>query len=172
MHLILIGYMAAGKTTLGRKLAQYLNRPFIDLDQWIEAQAGLSISQIFDQYGEELFRNLERKAIQNLNQLPTAHVVATGGGLPCQGDNINKLKDSGMVIYLRPSFEVLLARLQAMRSQRPLLKDVSAETLPDFIEKMLHQREPYYRQAHHTLELDTLELLPMIKQLEKLQLLP
>lgn len=150
-HLILIGFMAAGKTTLGQQAAKALQWPFLDLDQWIEQQARRSITEIFAAEGELAFRAREKEAILHLDDLTKPHVVATGGGLPCQGDHMQQLLQRGKVVYLKPAREVLLSRLLAMREHRPMLSQVSAEDLPAHIDELLSQREDFYGQAHVTL---------------------
>lgn len=151
MHIFLIGFMGAGKSTLGRAAAQALSWPFLDLDDLIEAQQKCSIRQIFAEEGEPYFRRLEREALAFVIGLEEPHIVATGGGTPCQGDNMQRLKRGGLTLYLRPSPEVITQRLRQMRAERPKLREIPDHQLGEFILRLLEEREPYYRQAHHIL---------------------
>jgi len=157
MHVFLIGFMAAGKTTLGRAAAQALGWPFIDVDEWIETQQGRTVRDIFAREGEAYFRELERQALTFLAGLTQSpHIVATGGGLPCQGDNMQRLLHMGTVIYLKPTPEELISRLAQMRAERPMLDQLADEELPRHVQQLWAQREPYYAQAHYTLTGDQL----------------
>lgn len=144
--------MGAGKTTLGRSAAQQLGWPFLDLDELIENQQSRSIRDIFETDGEAYFRKLERDAIGFVAGLTDPHVVATGGGTPCQGDNMERLRLGGLTIYLKPDTEILIERLREMRAERPKLREIPDEQIPQVIHHLLSTREPYYRRAHHVLE--------------------
>lgn len=151
-HLILVGFMASGKSTLGKASAELLGWPFIDLDHWIEQQVGMTIPEIFTKQGEVIFRQWEREALLHVQVLPTPHVVATGGGLPCQGYNMDYLLTLGKVIFLNLDRGVLLERLHEMRADRPMLSKVPATELDAHIEQLMTHRLPFYQRAHHTLE--------------------
>lgn len=152
MHLILLGFMGAGKSTLGQAAAYELGWPFLDLDELIEAQQKRSIRAIFEEKGETYFRKLEASAIAFMAGLETPHLIATGGGTPCHGDNMQRLNEAGTTIYLKPNTETLIARLESMRAERPMLSEIPADKLSGFIHALLAQREPYYRKAHHILD--------------------
>ena len=148
-RLFLIGYMCAGKTTIGTALAQQLGYRFIDLDQYIEQLEGKSVSAIFADKGEAYFRQLEKKALLDMF-LQEGVVVATGGGTPCQGNNMALMNQHGITVFLNPSLDELANRLAIGKQTRPLLKDKTDAEMHLFIEKMMQQRLPYYRQAHYT----------------------
>lgn len=148
-RIFLVGYMCAGKTTIGTELAQKLGYQFIDLDQYIEQQEGTTISALFAQKGEAYFRQLERKALADMF-LQDKVVIATGGGTPCQADNMAQMNQNGTTVFLNPTINELVARLEIGKHTRPLLKDKTNEEMRHFIEEMMAQRLPYYTGAQHT----------------------
>jgi shikimate kinase len=118
--IFLIGMMGCGKSRLGSLLAQQFELPFMDIDAAIELKEGCSISQLFAERGELYFRRLEQ---QMLDELPgRAQIIACGGGLPCFEDNLLRMKQKGLVVYLEVPPKVLFARIQN-EPNRPLLKD-------------------------------------------------
>ena len=148
--IFLIGFMGSGKSHWGRKLADILNVPFVDLDADIVSYAGMSISDIFAEQGETGFRELERERLHALMSGQFC-VVATGGGTPCFFDNMDQMNASACTIFLDVPVEVLAKRLSGEMQKRPLLANLTPEQLPEFIGRMLEKRIPYYRQAQHTL---------------------
>ena len=148
--IFLIGFMGSGKSTLGKNLAETLNYDFIDSDLWIEKEQGISIDSIFSSKGEAFFRELELKFIENLNPFnPT--IIATGGGLPCFNGNIEKLKEIGMVIYLKVSPEIIFERIK-FDDKRPLLNKQDDHEKIDFIQNKLKERNVFYKKAHFTID--------------------
>jgi len=145
-RIFLIGFMGCGKSTVGRNLARALNWKFIDLDQFIQEQEGLSITEIFSRQGEEVFRMLEKNALEKVSILENV-VIATGGGAPCHHNNLEQMKETGLTIYLKLEPEGLLERLLPARKSRPLIANKSDDELLLFIRKKLAEREPFYNQA-------------------------
>ena len=145
--IILIGYMGSGKTHLGRSLAESLNIRFINSDSEIEQQTGMTIGQIFELYGEDYFRNLEKEFLRTF-QSQDSFVLATGGGTPCYNDQINVLKALGTTVYLKCSNETLFSRLKNERDHRPLIAGLSDDELQDAINYRMSQREKIYELAH------------------------
>ena len=136
--IFLIGMMGSGKSTIGRLLAQHFDLPFLDIDAAIEQRTNSAISQIFEDNGELYFRRLEQ---QMLDELPgVLQIVACGGGLPCFEDNLLRLKQKGLVVYLEVPPSVLYARIQN-EIDRPLLQDRTA------FERLFLARESFYRAA-------------------------
>jgi len=119
-HLVLVGLMGAGKTTVGRECAQRLARPFVDLDELIMTNAAMTIEELWRERGEERFRELERKVVVDVCNSPVPLVVACGGGTVVDVDNRRRLRDSGVVVWLRAPTAVLAARVGNDES-RPLL---------------------------------------------------
>lgn len=145
-RVILIGFMGAGKTTLGKRLATKLDIPFIDSDAHIEAHYGKSIGALFAEYGESHFREMERDFIISLDNQPD-FVLATGGGMPCFGNNMNLLNELGITCYLERSAKELVHRLLYAKQKRPLIEGLSESDLLTFVEDKLAIREEYYKKA-------------------------
>ena len=145
--IILVGMMGAGKTSVGKRLAAKLGLPFIDADAEIEAGAQLTISEIFERFGEAYFREGERKVIARLlNGGPL--VLATGGGAFMNAATRDNIAKQGVSIWLKPSFDVLLARVRK-KSNRPLLKTADPEQT---LRRLLEERSPTYALADFTVE--------------------
>ena len=143
----LIGFMGSGKTTWGKKLANALELPFVDLDHEIVDSIGMSIPEYFAQHGEEKFREIEREVLQK--QHGKASIISTGGGTPCYFDNMEWLLNNGTVLYLKHSPKSLWNRLsQSDVNKRPALKGFTGEELLQFIESKLEERNPFYDKAH------------------------
>ena len=121
----LIGFMGAGKSTIGKKLAEKLNYDFLDSDLAIENQQGMTVNSIFSGKGESFFRELESLFIEGLKEKKNM-IIATGGGLPCFNNNMDKMKEIGLVIYLKASPQIIFNRILNNES-RPLLKNLSFE---------------------------------------------
>lgn len=155
-RIILIGYMGAGKTTLGQALAQKLNLQFIDLDLYIEERFRKTIRQIFDEKGEEGFRLIEQRMLHEVAEFEDV-VISTGGGTPCFFDNIDYMNQQGTTVFLDVPVERLFIRLSIARNKRPLIKDKNDEELRTFIVEQLQKRMPYYSRATHTFVADRLE---------------
>lgn len=122
MRVFLVGFMGAGKTTVGRLLAEQLRLPFFDIDEEVEAAAGCSIAEIFEARGEAGFREDEQEALKAVLEHP-AGVISTGGGLPCQDENWNLLETRGTTVWLDAPFSVLCRRVASDPQSRPLFED-------------------------------------------------
>ena len=153
MHVYLIGMPGAGKSTVGKVLAQKLGRTFIDLDAAIEKMAGFSIPEIFATQGEYYFRELDRESLKTVSFSPEKLVVATGGGTPCFFDNLTFMQANGLVLYLKVSPEMLVKRLQdSPLNSRPLLKEKNELQLLSYLNQTLTTRAPFYEKAGIILE--------------------
>ncbi len=148
-RLFLLGFMAAGKTTLGKALARDLGLQFIDLDHYIENRYHCTVSQLFAERGEEAFRQIERNLLHEVAEFEDI-VISTGGGTPCFFDNMEYMNSMGTTVFLDASVDVIHTRLTIARVQRPLVKGKTAEELRQYITDMLTHRLPYYSQAAHT----------------------
>lgn len=144
--IFLIGYMASGKSTLGRSLAERMNCEFIDLDDRVLERCGLTIQEIFTLHGEDYFRELEQQVLFSLAGTENL-VVATGGGTPCHPVNLGWMKKHGITVYLKWEAEELYRRLLLDNEERPLLSGIPDRERLDFVRKHLQAREVFYQQA-------------------------
>ena len=156
VRIILIGYMGAGKTTVGKALAAELGVPFYDLDWFITTRYRKSVPEIFAESGEEGFRELERRMLHEVAEFEDI-VLSCGGGTPCFFDNIDYLNQQGDVVYLKATPEVLYRHLLMAKVERPLLKGKSPDELIDYITHHLQEREPFYSRARYSLDVDLLD---------------
>ena len=167
-RIFLVGYMGAGKTTMGKALAQVMGLEFIDLDHFIEARYQKTIKDIFAEVGEDGFRQLERRALQEVSEYENV-ILSLGGGTPCFFDNMNVVNAAGTSVYLKPTEEVLLMRLIKGKHKRPLLAEKTDDEILQFIREQLAWREPYYLKANITFEASHLEnKADIVKNAEKL----
>ena len=155
-RIFLIGYMGAGKTTLGRPLSRAMNLEFIDLDNFIEARYHKTVKDIFAEVGEEGFRKIEHRSLEEVADYENV-VIALGGGTPCFMGNMDIVNRAGISVYLKPTEEVLLRRLIQGKNKRPLLANKSDEEILNFIREQLAWREPYYLRANIVFESSHLE---------------
>jgi shikimate kinase len=149
--LFLLGMMGAGKTTVGQLLARSRGAVFIDLDQRIELLFGAAVAQLWERHGEQFFRQREREALRSLCDEPgfaqASVVVATGGGIVCDPDNLRTMSSAGRRVYLEVDVATLCERLctPAQRNARPLLGPKA--NLAARVAELLAAREPSYRQS-------------------------
>ena len=158
--------MGAGKTTIGRDLANSMNFKFIDLDEYIEKKENSTVFDIFNKKGEKHFRQLEHYSLKELILLNNI-VIATGGGTPCFFDNHNFMKSIGNTIYLKVSPEELYKRLQKTNN-RPLLFN-NKLNLNQFIQDNLMSRVSCYSESNFTLDSDNIlaeELSDLIRKIK------
>lgn len=131
--------MGVGKSTIGKRLSQYLDIPFVDADKEIEKAAGMDIQDIFDQFGEEAFRSGEKKVIKRL-MTEGQKILATGGGAFMNEDIRSDIAESGVSVWLSADLEILMKRVQR-RANRPLLKTEDPEAT---MQALLDERNPVY----------------------------
>ncbi|HWI54805.1 MAG TPA: shikimate kinase [Desulfobacteria bacterium] len=142
MNLVLTGFMGTGKTTVGRKLAGRLGMGFVDTDQDIEQVTEMTISEIFDKHGETRFRSEETAAAKRVGQ-KDKQVIATGGGIVLKQENMDILKENGIIICLSATPDAIYQRLKNSKN-RPLLQ---TENPREKIMELLDERRPYYAKA-------------------------
>ncbi|MDE0314274.1 MAG: shikimate kinase [Candidatus Poribacteria bacterium] len=146
-NIVLVGFMGTGKTSISKRLSSQLRMRYVDTDSVIEKDSQRCISDIFEQDGETVFRQLESEAVNKVSKLDN-HVISTGGGVVLREANIAKLKENGIVFCLIATPEEIYRRV-GHQTHRPLLQT------PDPLEtirSMLTERAPFYAQADHTVE--------------------
>ncbi len=156
IRIILVGYMGAGKTTVGRQLAKALNVSFYDLDWYVEERYHKRIPQIFAEMGEEGFRELEQRMLHEVAEFENV-VVSCGGGTPCFFDNMDYMNQQAETVYLKARPDVLAKHLKMGRTVRPLIQGKSHDELEDYIKEMLLTREPYYKKAKHIVDVSLMD---------------
>ncbi len=157
-RIYLVGYRCTGKTTVGRRLAERLQWAFCEMDRMIEDLAGKSISALFTEEGEELFRDLEESVLTHCSTVPEA-VVSTGGGVVTRESNRETLKETGRVVWLRASVETIQDRMEeaaetgvGKEGKRPSLSGASPV---EEVEEILEERRPLYESvADHQIQTD------------------
>ncbi len=153
--IFLIGFMGSGKTHWGKIWANNNGLQFFDLDVIIEDAAGMSITKIFEKHGQERFRKMETEQLKCFAN-KKKFLLACGGGTPCFDHNMEWMKARGKVIYLKASASLIVKNVMDEMEQRPVIKDVNPSELIFFVEKKLKEREPFYSQAHYTLNVERL----------------
>jgi shikimate kinase len=143
-HLVLVGMMGSGKSSVGKRCAERLARPLVDTDEIVESLAGASVSEVFARDGEAAFRALERQAVADACAAPVPVVIAAGGGAVLDAENRKHLRATGTVVWLQASPAKLAARVGDART-RPLLRDDAANSL----ERLDTLRRPAYEAAAH-----------------------
>ncbi len=161
-RIILIGYMGAGKTTVGKALSKELGIIFYDLDWYIESRMRKTVSQIFAERGEEGFRKIEYNLLHEVAEFENV-IISCGGGTPCFFDNMDYLNQQGQVVYLKADPEVLYKHLMMAKVERPLIKGKSHDELLAFIREQLEKREPFYSKARYTLDVSLMDNYEKIK---------
>ena len=150
-NIYLVGFMGTGKTVVGKELAKRLNRTFFDLDELIESREGRRISEIFSKKGEAYFRQVEKTIVKEVAG-KNGCVVACGGGVVLDAENMRALSGSGMVICLTASAQAIFERTQHT-ADRPLLNVIDQKKQ---IAELLEKRAPFYAQAQYTIDTTTL----------------
>ena len=161
-RIIILGYMGAGKTTVGKALSKEINIPFYDLDWYIESRMRKTVKQIFDEKGEEGFRKIEHTMLHEVAEFENV-IISCGGGTPCFFNNMDYMNQQGETIYLKATPEVLYGHLKMGKTVRPLLLNKTPEEVKVFIKEQLKVREPYYAKAKYTLDVNLMDNYEKIK---------
>lgn len=161
-NIVLIGFMASGKTSVGKLLAERLGYNFSDTDSLIEKKAGAPISLIFETKGEEFFRDLESSILKDILSDTKGRVISTGGGLPMGPKNRDALKRIGRIVYLKGSKETLVQRL-SKDTTRPLLK---GGNLSERVDQLLKERSHIYEElAHQIIIIDDKSISEIVEEI-------
>ena len=161
-RIIIVGYMGAGKTTVGKALAKETGLQFYDLDWYIVGRMRKTVPQIFAERGEDGFRLVERNLLHEAAEFEDV-VLSCGGGTPCFFDNIDYMNSQGDTVYLKADPDVLYAHLRMGKVRRPLLENKTPDEMKAFIREQLARREEYYLKAKHVLDVNLLDNYEKIK---------
>lgn len=156
MKVFLIGFMASGKTTVGKELSRALGFMFVDLDEYIETKHGRTVEQIFEVNGESHFRMIEQEALKEVAAFDGDFVISSGGGTSCFYGSIDYMNSVGMTVYLRMEVASLVARLLNSKNGRPLLLGKDKEDLSNYIIRVLDERKKFYEKAKVIVDADGL----------------
>ncbi len=163
MIVFLVGFMGSGKSFYAKGLANHLHVPMVDLDNYLEKKQGITISGIFEKFGEQSFRDMESLALKEvysemLNKMPQnkdqnriVGIVSCGGGTPCFNENMEWMNHHGMTVWINPPEAVISERLKKEAATRPLLANLDEAALTDFIRERMADRIPFYAMASTTI---------------------
>ncbi len=166
MRLYLIGLPGSGKSVLAKKLSGVLKVPVFDLDDFIEVQEGVKISEIFSTKGQEYFRTLEAEALRKKSE-SREFVMATGGGTPCFYSNMDFINQTGISIFLdTPVTEIVKRMDESQRKLRPLLENEPDEKMEQALDKFRQSRLSFYRQANFTINLTNIEVNDVLELID------
>lgn len=164
MRYFIIGFKNSGKTTFGRSLALKLKLDFLDLDEYIERREKSTIPELYSRQGEEAFRRLEWKALKEV--IENNHIViSTGGGAPCNCDNMSLMEKYGHVIYLKVSNETLIGRLKHAVKDRPIVLGKTEEELRQYVADLRKRCEHHYIRAEYIVDGENPDLDAIVKML-------
>lgn len=161
--IFLVGMPGSGKSTLGKQLAEKLNRNFFDLDAEIERMAGWVIPDIFEQVGEDYFRELENSVLLMLIRLNEPAVIATGGGAPCFYDNMDQMNAAGATIFIDTPMDTIVERVKKEKSTRPLVNQMEDDSLTQDMESLYKKRLPHYEKASFTTNSNLQEVVQFLE---------
>jgi shikimate kinase len=169
MKIVLLGYMASGKSSIGKKLSKRLTMNFIDLDDYIIGKEKLSIAEIFKQKGEIYFRNIENKYLKEILSKNDDFILALGGGTPCYANNMELIKDRATTsVYLQGGVATMVKRLIEKKAKRPIIASLDEDKIPEFVAKHLFERRFFYEQAKMTIKIDDKTKTEIAKELAEL----
>ena len=170
MKIVLVGYMASGKSTIGSLLAKKKEVSFIDLDHYLEEKEEMTISEIFDKKGEIYFRKQEHFYLKEILNKKESMVLSLGGGTPCYAGNMDIISSfkNTVSVYLKASIPTIVERLLKEKNKRPLVSRLIEDELPEFVAKHLFERSYFYHQSKYKFSIDDKKLSVIIDQLNKL----
>jgi XRE family aerobic/anaerobic benzoate catabolism transcriptional regulator len=163
-RIALVGLRGAGKTSLGKMLAEHLKVPFIELDKVIEQTAGMPLSEVFSLYGQSAYRRYERRSLESITQAHASFVLSTGGSISTEPATFDELLSSCYTIWLKASPAEHMARVVAQGDRRPM--GDNREAMQD-LERILVGREPMYRKADATVNTSGLDIGQSLTELLK-----
>ena len=165
-RIFLVGFMASGKSRIGKLLANKLQYTFLDADDYIEKKAKQTIPQIFESRGEAYFRELEKECLEELTKKEKT-VIATGGGMACHFNNMERMNETGTSVFLQVPPYIIVSRLLQAKNTRPLVAEFEEDkdALLEFVEAKLEERLPFYQKAHISVDCKSLTPTKVVKEL-------
>ena len=163
MRAFLIGFMASGKSSVGKKLAKKVDLPFVDLDDYIEEKYNATIRLLIYEKGMDVFREIEKNSLDELIHKYEDVLISTGGGTPCYFDNMSLMNSKGKTIYLEVDIPTLVDRLMYSKKDRPLIWGKTREDLTVYAKDLLSKRQPDYEKAQLTVKGKNLKLESLIE---------
>lgn len=155
MKIVLLGYMASGKSNIGKKISKQLKMNFIDLDDYIISKEKATIAEIFKEKGEIYFRNIESKYLKEILSKDDDFILSLGGGTPCYANNMNLINEKATTsIYLQGNVPTMVKRLIKKKAKRPIIASLADDKIPEFVAKHLFERRFFYEQAKITIKID------------------
>lgn len=165
--------MGSGKTLVSKELSILNNFKIFDLDTEISKQNNSSIAEIFKKKGEIFFRKTEKEVLEKILSSEKNIILSLGGGTPCYYNNINRINEKTISVFLKTNVKTLAQRLSSEKDKRPLIQNISNEDLPEFIAKHLFERNPFYNQAKITINTDNLSAREIAEEiLTQIKLIP
>lgn len=166
MRVFLVGFMASGKSSVGKKLAKKIGLPFADLDNYIEEKYNSTIRSLIANKGMDSFREIEKESLEVLITKNENIVISAGGGTPYYFDNMKLMNDSGTTVYLEVDIPTLVDRLMYAKQDRPLIWGKSREDLTVYADDLFSKREKYYLEAKYKVSGKDFNMQALIKLLE------
>jgi len=166
-RIYLVGFMGAGKTTVGKQLAEKFGYTSLDLDDAFEEKYKINIKTFFHKYDENLFRNLEVNLLASTFEMENV-IISTGGGTPAFFNSIDKMNEHGLTIYLKMTVAGLVERLQKAKRPRPLIKSKNTKSLTEFITQKLSERMIFYERAQLIVDADNIDVDGLYNQINEL----
>ena len=163
MRVFLVGFMASGKSSAGKKLANKMGLPFIDLDDYIEEKYNTTIRLLIYDKGMDKFREIEKESLETIVKQNENIVISTGGGTPCYFDNMKLMNDSGVTIYLEVDIPTLVDRLMHAKKDRPLIWGKSREDLTVYAKDLLAKRQNDYAKAKYSINGKNLKIDSLVE---------
>ncbi|WP_046756051.1 shikimate kinase [Kordia jejudonensis] len=167
MTIVLLGYMASGKSSVSKLLGKALKLPVVDLDHFIEEKEETTIREIFESKGEIYFRMKEHHYLKEILEKKEDIIVSLGGGTPCYAGNMELLHAyTQHTIYLQTSISEIINRVKDEKATRPLITEIADEDLPEFIGKHLFERNAFYQKATHTILTDKKSVDTLVEEIK------
>ncbi|WP_298517906.1 shikimate kinase [uncultured Kordia sp.] len=167
MTIILLGYMASGKSSVSKLLGTELELPVLDLDDYIEMKEEKTIPEIFETKGEIYFRMKEHQYLKEVLETKEPMILSLGGGTPCYANNMKLIHEyTQQTFYLQTSIPEIINRVKDEKAKRPLISEIANEDLPEFIGKHLFERNAFYQQATHSILTDQKTIESLVEEIK------